>query len=117
MSCGDPNDPECGEVLGRIDEFVDHELADDLCGKIRQHLAECGPCLSEYDRDLALKDLVRRTCGGDVAPQELRQRIVAHLTELCGQPPQSSAPQHLSTSALKAPRCQVAPGHTENLTA
>jgi mycothiol system anti-sigma-R factor len=82
MSCGNPHETDCGEVLDRVYEYLDGELDQHAVGKIRQHLDECGPCLSEYDLDEVLKALVKRTCGGDCAPEELRTRILLKITEV-----------------------------------
>ena len=45
-----------------------------------QHLAECEPCLDRFDVEQAVKTLVHRCCGSEVAPQHLRTRIVSQLT-------------------------------------
>jgi mycothiol system anti-sigma-R factor len=82
MSCGKPHETDCGEVLDRVYEYLDNELDAHAVGKIRQHLDECGPCLSEYDLDVVLKALVKRTCGGEAAPEELRSRILLKITEV-----------------------------------
>ena len=82
MSCGDPHDTDCGEVLERVYEYLDGELDAVVVSKISQHLDECGPCLSEYDLDVVLKALVRRTCGGDCAPEQLRQKIMDKISEV-----------------------------------
>jgi mycothiol system anti-sigma-R factor len=82
MSCGNPHETDCGEVLLRVYEYLDGELDEHVVGKIRQHLDECGPCLSEYDLDIALKALIRRACGGECAPEELRTRIMLKITEV-----------------------------------
>lgn len=82
MSCGNPHETDCGEVLERVYQYLDGELDDLAVGKIKQHLDECGPCLSEYDLDVALKALVRRSCGNDSAPEDLRTRIMLHITEV-----------------------------------
>jgi len=82
MSCGDPHETDCSEVLDRVYEYLDGELDTHAVDKIRQHLDECGPCLSEYDLDVVLKALVRRTCGGDCAPGDLRTRILLKITEV-----------------------------------
>ena len=45
MSCGKPHETPCTEVLERVYGYLDGELGDMDCAKIRQHLDECGPCL------------------------------------------------------------------------
>jgi mycothiol system anti-sigma-R factor len=82
MSCGNPHETDCREVLDRVYEYLDGEMTGDDIDKIRQHLTECSPCLSEYDLDVALKALVRRSCGCEQAPEELRARIMVRITEV-----------------------------------
>jgi anti-sigma factor (TIGR02949 family) len=82
MSCGDHHETDCGEVLDRIYEYLDHEVGELDYAKIRQHLDECGPCLREYDLDIALKALVKRCCRSEVAPDALRLKILDRITEL-----------------------------------
>ena len=73
--------PDCSAFLDQIYEFVDGELTERDLTRIRQHLDECPPCLREYDLEAALKALVRRSCQ-DRAPEELRVRILARITEV-----------------------------------
>jgi mycothiol system anti-sigma-R factor len=82
VSCGDPHETDCREVLDRVFEFLDGEMAALDVGRIRQHLDECGPCLKQYDLDVALKALLRRSCACEQAPQELRQKIMVRITQV-----------------------------------
>ena len=81
MSCGHHHDTDCREVLDRVYEYLDAEVTPQDVAKIRQHLDECGPCLAEYDLEHALKALVRRSCC-EVAPAELRVRIMTRITQI-----------------------------------
>jgi len=74
---------ECKEALERLSEFLDSELAEADGDRIREHLADCEPCLAEYDVEDHIKKLVRRSCT-ESAPVELRVRIRARLTVLRG---------------------------------
>jgi mycothiol system anti-sigma-R factor len=74
---GDVHDTPCGDVIQRAFEYLDGELADLDCSKIAQHLEECASCLDEYHRNEQLKALVRRSCGCESAPEQLRSKIVA----------------------------------------
>jgi len=47
MSCGNPHETPCTEVLDRVYGYLDGELGELDCAKIKQHLDECGPCLLE----------------------------------------------------------------------
>jgi mycothiol system anti-sigma-R factor len=82
MSCGEPHETDCREVLDRVFEFLDGEMTHHDLARIREHLDECGPCLKEYDLDEALKALVRRSCRCEQAPETLRARILVQISEV-----------------------------------
>jgi len=71
---------ECHNVVERVWEFLDHELDEASAEAIRQHLVGCEPCLDTFDMEQALKSLVHRHCGGDIAPSHLRAKIITQLT-------------------------------------
>ncbi|GAB3688676.1 mycothiol system anti-sigma-R factor [Angustibacter aerolatus] len=75
-----PLKPECAEALDRVYEFLDHEMSEADCDRIREHLADCGPCLEQYDLDEALKALVRRSCACEPAPDQLRAKVLTRIT-------------------------------------
>ena len=72
---------DCTEALTRLFEFLDSEINDGDADRIRQHLADCEPCLSEYDVEEHLKKAVRRSCA-ESAPVELHVRIRQQLVVL-----------------------------------
>jgi mycothiol system anti-sigma-R factor len=47
---------------------------------MQAHLDECGHCLKEYHLDQALKAVIKRSCGCETAPVELRTTILRRLT-------------------------------------
>jgi len=71
----------CSEALARLFEFLDSEVAEADADRIREHLADCEPCLAEFDVEHQLKNLVRRSCA-EVAPMQLHLRIRQQLTVL-----------------------------------
>ena len=71
---------DCTETVMRIFEFLDREMSPDDCRRMQTHLDECGPCLREYHVDQALKMVVKRSCGSEIAPTELRTTILHRLT-------------------------------------
>ena len=81
MSCGNPHEVPCSEVLDRVYWYLDGELSDADCESIRQHLDECGPCLREYGLEEVVKQLVHRCCK-DPAPPELRTKVMARIQEI-----------------------------------
>jgi len=80
VSCGKEHATPCGEVLQRVFEYLDGEMAELDCAKIKVHLEECSHCLDEYQRDELLKAIVRRSCACEPAPEQLRTRILASIT-------------------------------------
>jgi len=79
MSCGKPHETPCSEVLAQVYSYLDVELDDAACGKIRQHLDECGPCLREYGLEEVVKRLVQKSCGREAVPGELRAKVLTRI--------------------------------------
>jgi len=71
---------DCSETVLRIFEFLDGEMSPDDCRRMQSHLDECGQCLREYQLDQALKMVIKRSCGCETAPVELRTTILRRLT-------------------------------------
>ncbi|MQA14089.1 MAG: mycothiol system anti-sigma-R factor [Pseudonocardiaceae bacterium] len=82
MSCGEPHDTDCGEVLAEVWMFLDNECDPEHREQLRRHLDECGPCLEEYGLEEHLKTLLARKCGGDHAPDGLRERLRESIREI-----------------------------------
>ncbi|MBF9129998.1 mycothiol system anti-sigma-R factor [Plantactinospora sp. S1510] len=82
MSCGEPHETDCREVLTEVYLYLDLECADDRRNLIRDHLDECSPCLREYGIEQEVKALVARCCGNETAPADLRERLRLRLAEL-----------------------------------
>ncbi|WP_299035761.1 mycothiol system anti-sigma-R factor [uncultured Pseudokineococcus sp.] len=76
---------DCEDVVDRLYAFLDHELstADDIdVGRIQRHLDECAPCLRERDVEVVVREVVRRACASDSAPDTLRVRILTQITQV-----------------------------------
>ena len=82
MSCGDPHDVDCTEVIRQVYLYLDGEIDENGKAEVREHLDECIPCLQEYGIEQEVKALVARCCGGDTAPSELKERLRAKLAEV-----------------------------------
>jgi len=87
MSCGNPHETDCSEVLARVSVFLDHSLterSDVGYDAIEQHLMECEPCLESYgvqveELQRAVRAALSRCCGHDHAPDELRMRVLQRI--------------------------------------
>jgi mycothiol system anti-sigma-R factor len=86
VSCGRPHETPCHEVIEDVYLYLDAECDKAATEKIKQHLHECSPCLQEYGIEQEVKALIGRCCGGDVAPDGLRDRLKAKLREVVEEP-------------------------------
>lgn len=68
-------DKDCQQALDQIFEYIDHELPDGELRDIGDHLKECPPCEAERRINEKIKNLVG-TCGDEVAPDDLRARVL-----------------------------------------
>jgi mycothiol system anti-sigma-R factor len=82
MSCGDPHDVDCTEVIRQVYLYLDGEIEDSDRAQVREHLDECGPCLREFGIEQEVKALVARCCGSDAAPDGLKDRLRVKLAEI-----------------------------------
>lgn len=82
MSCGNPHETPCKEVLARVYDYLDGEIDAVGIAKVKQHLDECGPCLREYGLEEVVKKLVHRHCGSDLVPGDLRARVMTRIAEV-----------------------------------
>ena len=82
MGSENSHQSDCGEVLDEVYLYLDLECDEQRRDLIRTHLDECSPCLREFGIEQEVKQLVSRCCGGEKAPEALRERLRAKLTEL-----------------------------------
>ena len=95
MSCGQPHDTDCSEVIEAVYLYLDGELEHDGVDRIRQHADECSPWLREYGIEREVKILVARSCC-EAAPPGLRDTVVERIrlvrTELTVETPSEYRP-------------------------
>lgn len=82
MSCGNPHETDCREVLGEVWLFLDDECDQERRRLLKRHLDECGPCLEEFGIEGHLKALLARKCGGDHAPDGFKQRLRESIRDI-----------------------------------
>jgi mycothiol system anti-sigma-R factor len=81
MNCGEPHDTDCSEVLSEVWLFLDQECDVKRKELLQKHLEECHPCLEQYGIEEHLKLLLARKCGGEHAPETLKERLRARIQE------------------------------------
>ncbi|HUZ44608.1 MAG TPA: mycothiol system anti-sigma-R factor [Acidimicrobiales bacterium] len=69
---------DCGQAIERLYYFLDGELTEDRRVEIRQHLDDCGPCLSAFDFEAELRVMISVRCRDEV-PEALRARVAAAI--------------------------------------
>ena len=47
--------------------------------KFEEHFDECSPCLEKYGLEQAVKKLVKRCCGHDDVPTDLRSKVMGRI--------------------------------------
>ncbi|UDY24682.1 mycothiol system anti-sigma-R factor [Nocardioides sp. Kera G14] len=72
---------ECEDFIEQIVYLLDNELDGADCDAVRKHLDTCNPCLERYDVQRTIKAVVARSCS-EVAPGELRAKVMLRLTEV-----------------------------------
>ncbi len=82
MSCGDPHETPCSEVLEQVYLYLDGEDDEHTHQHVRIHLDECAPCLRQYGLEQAVKALVARSCGSDPAPADLKDRVLLRIQQV-----------------------------------
>ena len=79
MSCGEPHETDCSEVLDHLYEYLDREMPDSDCEKFQEHFDECSPCFEKYGLEQEVKKLVKRCCGQDDVPTDLRAKVMSRI--------------------------------------
>jgi anti-sigma factor (TIGR02949 family) len=54
-------------------------MPDSDCTKFEVHFEECSPCLEKYGLEQAVKKLVKRCCGHDDVPSDLRAKVLGRI--------------------------------------
>ena len=69
----------CEEVLANISDYVDGDLAKDLCAKIELHMGECHNCRVVVDTMRRTVEIVQLSDEGEGLPTDIHQRLLARL--------------------------------------
>jgi anti-sigma factor (TIGR02949 family) len=84
MNKPSPEHPEhrlsCLETLRQINEYIDGELAEDLCQEIERHMAHCSDCRLMVDTLSKTVRLYRSLARVEVElPPDVEQRLLSRL--------------------------------------
>jgi predicted anti-sigma-YlaC factor YlaD len=69
----------CRHMLESLSDFVNNELADEICSEINRHLEECPDCQIVVDTLRKTVYLYRTTAEPPPVPEDVRQRLYRRL--------------------------------------
>ncbi len=72
---GDGYELDCSAVIADVWLVLDNECDQASRERLQHHLDSCGSCLEAYGIEEQIKSLLSRKCGGERAPDTLRQRL------------------------------------------
>lgn len=70
---------DCSAVIADVWLMLDRECDDASRARLERHLDECGSCFEVYGIEEKVKSLINRKCGGEHAPDSLRERLTIEL--------------------------------------
>lgn len=70
---------DCSAVVADVYLLLDSECDERSRARLQRHLDECGPCLETYGIEEKIKSLLSRKCGGEHAPDGLRERLLVEI--------------------------------------
>ncbi len=71
----------CRDALNLIYEYLDGELPDVPEDEVREHFEVCKQCFPHLKLEESFLAAVQRASRGEIAPPELRSRLMALLSE------------------------------------
>ena len=67
----------CAELIAEVWTLLDGECTAETRQKLKQHLDECPQCLRIFGIEEQSRRLIATKCGGDKAPETLKERLPA----------------------------------------
>lgn len=78
---------DCDDCLERLHVFLDTELSESELAAVRSHLDGCDDCDDNFVFEARFLEQLRECCTSDVAPKEVRQRVMEKLRGPSAPPP------------------------------
>ncbi len=78
------NSAECTGIFAKLSEFLDGELPEEVCAKMRDHIADCAPCVEFVEslrKSIALAKSAKQGLGPVTIPEECRHMLLAAYLE------------------------------------
>ena len=71
--------PKCAVTLDLLDQFLDHELPEELQTAVAAHLQRCPKCKAEFEIEKLIKSAVAEKSSTEAAPPDLAAQVVRRL--------------------------------------
>ncbi|KIQ19609.1 anti-sigma factor [Rhodococcus sp. Leaf7] len=79
MSGDQFEDLDCSAVIADVWTLLDNECDEASRLRVQHHLDSCGSCLAQYGIEEKIKSMINRKCGGERAPDGLRERLTLEI--------------------------------------
>ena len=70
---------DCDDCVKKLYAFLDTELSSDEVAQVRKHLDGCDDCDDNFVFEARFLAQIRDCCTSDVAPVELRRRVIEKI--------------------------------------
>jgi len=70
---------DCNDCVERLYAFLDLELDESELAQVRAHVSGCDDCGDQLGLEARFLDRLRDCCTSDVAPTQLRERVIQKL--------------------------------------
>ena len=78
---------DCNDCVERLYAFLDTELSPTEITAVRSHLEGCDDCDENFVFEARFLEQLKDCCTSDIAPAELRQRVILKLRGQTPPPP------------------------------
>lgn len=69
---------ECSEIFSKLSEYLDGELAPDLCAEMSEHIEDCPPCVA-FVESLKMSIGMVRAAPQTIVPGPVKDDVRAQL--------------------------------------
>ncbi|MDO4887503.1 MAG: mycothiol system anti-sigma-R factor [Actinomycetaceae bacterium] len=69
----------CEEVAKHLFELLDAQMPDQTARRLQRHCETCPHCSQLADAEVHVREILRRSCCAEAAPQTLRVRITRQI--------------------------------------
>ena len=77
------SDCGCEKARLELESYLREELCREGAAEVREHLDGCPDCADEARVQIVITQVVRRSCRDEVAPADLKLRVLTELRACC----------------------------------